>query len=190
MSPPPTDVFDAGLRVAGALDRAGVPYALGGALAYGQYGIPRATNDVDVNVFATPAELASTVAALQALGIAVDLESAQHDAEREGSFVARFGDFRLDVFTPSIAFSWEALRTRVRHRIDGVDVWFLSAEALAVFKLLFFRSKDLVDLERLVAVYGDSFDAEYVRAHLVRLMGADDPRVVAWDGLWEEHRPR
>jgi hypothetical protein len=28
-----------------------VPYALGGAIAYGMYGPPRATDDVDVTVF-------------------------------------------------------------------------------------------------------------------------------------------
>jgi hypothetical protein len=94
------------------------------------------------------------------------------------------------VFTPSIAFSWEAQRSRVRHRIEDADVWFLSVEALAVFKLLFFRGKDVVDLERLVAVSGDSVDGDYVRAQLVRMMGADDPRVSTWDRIWSEFRPR
>src|SRR5581483_7418408 len=50
----PADAFEAALAIARALDTAGIPYALGGALAYGQYGIPRATNDVDVNVFVPP----------------------------------------------------------------------------------------------------------------------------------------
>jgi hypothetical protein len=190
MISPPTDAFDAGLRLAAALESAGIPYALGGALAYGQYGIPRATNDVDVNVFVTPAELAPTIAALRTLGIDVDLAAAQRASETEGLFVSRFGDFRLDVFLPSIDFSWEALRTRVRHRIESVDVWFLSAEALTVFKLLFFRGKDIVDLERLIAVFGDSLDAAYVRAQVAAMMGADDPRVGTWDQLWAAHRPR
>jgi hypothetical protein len=141
-------------------------------------------------VFATPSELGPAVAALEGLGIDIELAAAQRDSERAGMFVARFGDFRVDVFVPSIEFSWDALRTRVRHRIEGRDVWFLSAEALTVFKLLFFRSKDLVDLERLVAVYGDAFDAAYVRSHLVEMMGAADPRVAAWDRIWDEHRPR
>lgn len=45
----PEDALAAGVLIAAALDRHAVPYALGGALAYGQYGIPRATNDVDVS---------------------------------------------------------------------------------------------------------------------------------------------
>jgi hypothetical protein len=65
----PTDAFDGGVRIASALARAGISYALGGALAYGQYGIPRATNDVDVNVFIAPTQLGDVAAALRPLGI-------------------------------------------------------------------------------------------------------------------------
>src|SRR5690606_33033347 len=43
MTTTPGDAFEAGLAIADALQAAGIPYALGGALAYGQYGIPRAT---------------------------------------------------------------------------------------------------------------------------------------------------
>lgn len=184
---PPTDAFEAGLRIAAALERAGVSYALGGALAYGQYGIPRATNDVDVNVFVSEQGLPAVFAALRSIDIVIDDPAATRAAEREGLIVLRFADFRVDVFTPSIAFSREAEQTRVRHRIEGQEVWFLSAEALAVFKLLFFRSKDLVDLERLLAVSGATIDLAWVRAQLVELMGADDPRVVAWDRLCADH---
>jgi hypothetical protein len=38
-------------RLADALEAAGVPYALGGALAFNPYGPPRATKDVDINIF-------------------------------------------------------------------------------------------------------------------------------------------
>ncbi len=69
----------------------------------------------------------------------------------------------------SIPFSDEAGQTRVRLvDPDGESVWFLSAEALAVFKLLFFRPKDLADLERLVAVQGRALDRAYVRALLAK----------------------
>ena len=185
----PTDALDAGLQVAAALERHGVPYALGGALAYGQYGIPRATNDVDVNVFVSPDQLDPVFAALRDLGVVVDAAAARDAVDREGLMVVRLGPFRLDVFTPSIAFSWEAARTRVRHEIEGASVWFLSAEALCVFKLLFFRGKDVVDLERLVAVQGTAVDAAYVRSRIVEMLGADDPRVATWDRLWHEHGP-
>jgi hypothetical protein len=186
---PPSDAFELGIALAQALERHGVDYALGGALAYGQYGIPRATIDVDVNVFVAPADLAPVFAALRELGIPLDEDAAGRAAEDEGLFVVRLGGYRIDVFTPSIDFSWEAARTRVRHEVDGVGVWFLSAEALSVFKLLFFRAKDLVDLERLIAVQGSAVDVLYVRRRIVEMLGEDDPRVQAWDRLCAENMP-
>lgn len=183
------DAFEAGLQIAAALEAHDIPHALGGALAYGQYGIPRATNDVDVNVFTGPGRLDEVFAALRELGIEIDPESARAAAQREGLMVFRMGPLRVDVFTPSIDFSWEAGRTRVRHRIEGRSVWFLSVEALCIFKLLFFRGKDVVDLERLIAVQGDAIDAAYVRDRIVEMLDESDPRVATWDRLWREYSP-
>jgi hypothetical protein len=185
----PGDAFEAGIQVAQALEAEGIAYALGGALAYGQYGIPRATNDVDVNVFVGPAELGTVFAALRTLGITIDDAAARAASAQEGLMVLQYGLFRLDVFTPSIEFSWEAGRTRVQHGVDGLRVWFLSVEALCVFKLLFHRGKDVVDLERLIAVQGGAIDAAYVRARVAGMLGEDDPRVATWDRLWSEHAP-
>lgn len=182
-----TDAFEAGIQIAAALERHAVPYALGGALAYGQYGIPRATNDVDVNVFVGPERLDDVFAALRSLEITVDETAARTAAEHEGLMIFWLGLFRIDVFTPSIDFSWEAGRTSRRFDINGTIVSFLSAEALCVFKLLFFRGKDVVDLERLIAVQGEAIDAAYVRARIVDMLGDGDPRVETWDRLWREH---
>ena len=87
------------------------------------------------------------------------------------------------MFLPSIPIAWEPARTARRAPLLDGEATFLSPEAIAVFKLLFFRPKDLVDLERLVAVQGDALDAAYVRARIVDMLGADDPRVVRWDEL-------
>jgi hypothetical protein len=42
--------------------------------------------------------------------------------------------------------------------------------------MLFFRTKDVLDVERLVAFTGASFDRAYVRRWPVGLVGADDER--------------
>ncbi len=152
-------------------------------MALGQYSIPRATNDVDVNVFLRPEHLQPVFAALCELGVAVDSERAIAEAQDKGMFVVFLHGFRVDLFTPSIEFSWQAEQTRKRFTVDGKSAWFLSAEALCVLKLLFFRSKDVADLERLLAVMGSSLDANFVRAAIVDMMGIDDPRTVTWDRL-------
>jgi hypothetical protein len=139
---------EAAQRIADALDAAGHPYAIGGALALAIAGVPRGTADVDVNVFAADDELRSVIGVLQALGIEIDEEAAVARAERDGMFVGRWDGMRIDVFLPSIPFAHEAATTRVRVAgPDGWSGWFLSAEAIAVFKLLFFRGKDVVDLD-------------------------------------------
>lgn len=48
---------------------------------------------------------------------------------------------------------------------------------------MFFRGKDLVDLERLLGSMGRRLDAPYVRRWLVDTMGEDDERVRRWDEL-------
>ncbi len=186
----PGDPLEAGLRIAGALAQRDIPYALGGALAYGLWGIPRATIDIDVNVFVDDDALGDVCAALSTLGIDADAEEARLASEREGLYVTRYGVFRLDLFMPSIEFSWEAGRTKVLIEVGEQKVWFLSAESIAVFKLLFFRGKDRVDLERLIAVQGQKLDRDYVRKQIVLMMGESDERTAAWDRLFETHLPR
>lgn len=171
------------VRVASALEAEGIPYAIGGALAMGVHGYPRGTLDVDLNVFVEEDGLDGLLDVLLRTGAELDRERASAAAIHDGLFVARLDDVRLDVFVPSIPFSWEALRTRVRLSSGSQSLWFLSAEALAVFKLLFFRGKDRVDLERFVAVRKGRMDHAYVREWIAEMMGEDDPRVELWDDL-------
>lgn len=180
----PSDAAEAGLAIARAFDQAGVPYALGGALALGAHGVPRGTLDVDVNVFVDEARLPGVLERLRDLGVEIDLAAALARAKQDGMCVGRWAGMRIDVFVPSIPFSHEAGRTRVQlGDPSGGDVWFLSAEAIAIFKLLFFRPKDLADLERLSAVQGSDLDRAYVRRWIVEMMGEDDERVSAWDRI-------
>lgn len=182
MSGPPSDPVDAAIRIARRLEADGIPYAIGGALAYGLWAVPRATVDVDVDVFLTSDALEPLFRALRELGIAFDPDVAQQQTARNGMFMGRWGLYRIDVFTPSIEFEWEARETRVRCELEGHPVWVLSAEAIAVLKLLFFRTKDIADLERLVAVRTE-LDRSYVRRHVARMLGEADERVVLWDRL-------
>lgn len=175
------DVVTAAGRLGTALEAAGIEYAIGGALALGVHGALRATRDVDINVFCEPARLPEALAALAGLGAHLNREVVLEEANREGWFSCWLGAVRVDVFVPSIDFSWEAARRRVQRSFGGAQLWFLSVESLCVFKLLFFRTKDLADLEQLVLT--TSVDAAWVRDAVSGMMGADDPRVVTWDRI-------
>ncbi len=170
-------------RLADALEAAGVPHAIGGALALGVWGFPRATNDVDLDVFVPADALAPVLEALRRAGLEVDEATAFESAREHGDFKARFGRMRVDVFVYSIPF-YGSVKERIRRApLEGRPAWFLAPEDLVVFKLLFFRAKDLVDVERLVAFLGPSFDRAYVRRWLCELVGERDERVGSWDAM-------
>ena len=176
------DITATAQRVAKALENANVPYAIGGAIALTMHGIVRATRDVDVNAFCSMAEVPQVLEALRKAGCALDAAKASAEAQQEGWFTAWDGAIRVDVFVPSIDFSWEAKDTRVQLDFLGEPMWFLSAETLCVFKLLFFRTKDLADLEQLV-MGSRTLDRGTVRTKIAALMGEDDERVRAWDAV-------
>jgi hypothetical protein len=186
-SPDPADPLDAALAVAEVFEARGISYAVGGALAFGLWGVPRSTVDVDFNVFVRPDDLGGVIAALESLGIVVDGDAARRASEVDGMFSVRMGRFRVDLFSASIDFAWEAERRRVKRKVEGRDLWFLSAESLAVFKLLFFRMKDVADLQRLIAVQGSRLDTDFVRTAVAGMLGEDDERIREWDALVRAH---
>ncbi len=180
-----TDAVDLARALVAALEGAGIDYAIGGALAYGFWGATRATSDVDVNVFVPDARAPAVLRALREAGCSVDEADALRRIRDRGDMVATApGGMRVDVFFPSIPFHDEASRRRVRvPDLGGAPAWILSAEAIAVFKLLFFRGQDVVDLEHLVAAQGSRLDAAFVRRSIAAMVGEDDARVRRWDEI-------
>lgn len=172
--------LDNALAIARELEARGVSYAIGGALAIGVWSNPRATNDVDLNVFVDDTQLDVVFEALESAGAVFDREQARRASSNDGMFIAHLHHMRIDLFTPSIEFSVEAEQTARRVISRGREYVFLSAEAIALFKLMYFRGKDRVDLERLIPAY-PPLDRDYIRTHLVEWFGADDERVRFWD---------
>ncbi len=177
----------------------GFKAALGGGLAFNVWVQPRTTKDVDLNVFVDPPRYGELLEALEAYGCAASRDGAPWDDARRAEFLRRaregevavawYGAVRVDVFVPSIPFYDEAERSlrSVAFAEDQRPRLVLSPEALAVFKLLFFRDKDLVDLRRLVAVRRDGLDAAWVRRQIVGMLGEDDVRVERWDEIVRTH---
>jgi hypothetical protein len=59
----------------------------------------------------------------------------------------------------------------------------LAPEDLVVFKLLFFRTKDRLDVERLVEFLGEALDRRLIGIALVDLLGSSDERIDWWARL-------
>lgn len=165
-----------------ALEESGLPYAIGGAIALAAWSEPRATRDVDVTLFVDESVPDAALDALEEAGLSVDRGTARMQARDRGMFVLRSEDgYRVDVFVASIPFYAVAEQRRRRVRLAGRETWVLDPESLTVFKMLFFRAKDLVDVARLLELR--PVDAEIVRDALVEVVGDDDPRVQRWDEL-------
>ncbi len=58
-------------------------------------------------------------------------------------------------------------------------MWILGPEDLVVLKLMFFRRKDLADVEAVLRDQRGSLDRSFVRSRLIELVGADDERIHA-----------
>ena len=170
-------------RIIDVLEARAIPHAVGGALALGVWGFPRATKDVDLDVFVEAKALTPVFDALESAGCSVERAVAAASAQERGDFQAWFGPVRIDVFVPSIPFYGQVQARIRRAKLEGRAAWFLAPEDLAVMKLLFFRAKDLIDVERLVASLGPTFDRDYVARALDEIVGPDDERVGRWRRL-------
>ena len=84
-----------GLALARALEAKQVPYAIGGALAYGVWALPRATKDVDINIFLAPEALDPAFEVLLEAGVVFDRIEARRLAEEEGLFIGWVGACRI-----------------------------------------------------------------------------------------------
>lgn len=178
----PTAV-DIARAVADALERHGLPYAIGGALALGFYAVPRATVDVDVNVFVPPCtELSHALTALADAGFIAhdDEETLRARALAEGQFRGSVRSLRVDVFVPAIPYYEEIASRRRQVTLLNRPIWILGPEDLVVLKLMFFRRKDLADVEAVLRDQGPSFDRHFVRGKLVELVGGEDDRIAAF----------
>jgi len=161
------------LAVHAALDAAAVPHAFGGAIALAYCTAePRGTRDVDVNVFVGPDRAAVVLAALPA-PVATDARDVAA-ARRDGQVRVWWEDTPIDVFFDVHEFH-DAAASGVRNvPFAGVTIPVLGCVALAVFKVVFNRTRDWADVEAMLEV--DAFDRSTVVGWVVRLFGPGDQR--------------
>lgn len=157
-----------------ALEAGEVPHAFGGALALAWCTKQaRGTIDIDINVFLTSADIEALANALPD-GLAISPED-HAMLEAEGQVRLHWGSVPIDIFLNTSEFH-ESLASRVRYESFGGDsVPFISCTDLAVFKCMFNRSRDWVDLEEMVAI--GSLDIDKVTGTILRYLGPDDPRI-------------
>lgn len=170
-------------RLADAREQHGIPYAIGGAIAYGYFGAARGTKDVDLNLFVTPDDARPALSALIAAGVRLDPEEAIRRGRERGDAIGYFDLMRVDLFFSSIELHERASERTVTVTLMGRPVRILSPEDTVILKLFFNRGKDWVDVERLVARRGAALDRAEIRRWLVDGVGEEDDRIRRWDEL-------
>jgi hypothetical protein len=158
-----------------ALDGAKVPHAIGGALALAYYAEPRATADVDVNVFVPVDRWPQVRDALEPLGVDVTIDAPA--LERDGQVRLWWDRNPVDLFFSYDEFH-EAMRREARRvPFDETTLPILAPEHLAVCKAMFDRTKDWIDIEQML-VAADQIDLAEIESWLERMVGRSDPRLV------------
>jgi hypothetical protein len=162
------------LALESALDVASIPHAFGGALALAFHvEEPRATRDIDLNVFVEPARVGEVFAALPDGVVWSDVDVDR--VERDGQVRLFWDSTPVDLFFSTHAFHDVAWLDLERVPFEDGTIPILGATELVVFKAFFDRTRDWADIEAMVEA--NAPDLPTAIGWLVDLLGTDDPRI-------------
>lgn len=141
-------------KVASALDKLAVPYAVIGGLAVITRGVVRATKDVDFLVDWPVRQAEALAQSLTANGLPATFHRGDADDPLPG--VIRIiiaypaGPIRCDILFPSRAWQAETVRKAARVEVEGLAVPVVQAADLFLLKLHAGGTMDLFDAARLL----------------------------------------
>lgn len=158
------------LAIHAAFEAGGIPHAFGGALALAYLTEePRATKDIDVNVFC-PAEDVDRVFA--ALPPEVDRDARDATRVRRDAQVRLWWDHTpVDLFFDIDEIHRDAAAHARHVPFAGVTIPVLDGNELAVFKMMYSRPKDWLDIAEMIEAA--TIDPDLVATAFARIMGAD-----------------
>ena len=152
-----------------------IPHAFGGALALAYYAEPRATIDIDLNVF-LPADRYDEVAVpLVALGADAEAPDAVAAVARDGQARIMWDLTPIDLFFAYDAFHDAAAAARRTVPFADSTIPILAPEHLVVCKVVFDRPKDWVDIDAMLDT-DVALDVAEVLRWVGRIAGDTDPR--------------
>ena len=158
-----------------AVDRAlaAVPHAFGGAISLAYHAEPRATIDIDVNVFVPVEQAADVLHPLSQLG--AEIENAAQIATRDGQARIMWDNTPIDLFFSYDPFHTAADQAAINVPFANHTIRVLSATHLTTCKAVFDRPKDWIDIEAMIAL-GTHIDTAEALRWVARITGDEDPR--------------
>jgi len=160
-----------------ALERAlaAIPHAFGGALALAYYAEPRATIDIDLNLFIPPDRFSEVAAPLTELGAAADDPAVAELVRRDGQARVMWDATPIDLFFAYDAFHRAAERARQTVPFADTSITILGAEHLIACKAVFNRPRDWVDIDAMLA-NDVGIDVAEILRWVGRIAGDRNPR--------------
>lgn len=152
-----------------------IPHAFGGALALAYYAEPRATIDIDVNLFVTTDRFPEVAERLATLGIEADDPAIAELVRRDGQARVMWEQTPVDLFFAYDPFHDAASRATRRVPFAESTIPILSVEHLIVCKAVFNRPKDWVDIDAILAEDA-AIDVAEVLRWTGRIVGDTDAR--------------
>lgn len=161
-----------------ALRGHGVPHAFGGAIALGFAAVPRSTLDIDLEIFVPIEDADNVLDAFWSLGLTYYPGQSRELIDTVGQVRLAWDGTAVDLFF-SVHEFYDTVAARVATVADEPQtaIPVITAEDIVIFKTLFNRPKDWIDIESVLLVQGRAFDISYVTTWLTVFLGEQDSRI-------------
>jgi hypothetical protein len=158
-----------------------IPYMVVGGLANAEWGVPRATLDVDATVWVEEEDLPAVIASLCGRFRCL--------VEDPASFVGttrvlplEVEQTKADVVFGLLPYEREAIARAVEKNVEGVPVRFCTAEDLILHKVISQRERDREDVHGILKAQRGQLDREYLEPRLRELAS-----LLQRPEIWEEY---
>ena len=161
-------------RLAEIFDKLGIPYVVGGSLASSVYGIPRATNDVDLAANVKRIHVQPLTQALEVDFYVAEESITEAIRDRSSFNVIHLATmFKADIFVlgEDVLSQQQMLRARTEAiQLEGASrlIRFASPEDTILQKLIWYRlggevsGQQWKDVQGVLRIQGESLDFEYL----------------------------
>ncbi len=176
-------IADRLLIITREFQKARIPHALGGAIALAFYSEPRATADLDINIFLHPDHREVVLRVLSSIVTIDDRDSVASSIDQSGQARIRWEDTPIDLF-----FANTPLHDSCADRIKWVDyltekIPILSPEDLIIYKVAYDRPQDWLDIGKMFTFSGLNLDKDYIRRWIEDIFDPDDRRIARLEAL-------
>ncbi len=159
------------------LESAQIPHAFGGANALAYYGTPRATADIDLNVFVPVSQADRVLDALRSIGVSIVAPEASVRIQRDGQIRLFWERTPIDVFFAYDPLHESSMQRRRKVDFGGDRIHVLSAEDLIIYKIIFDREKDWRDIAEVIYASNENLDFQYVQDWVTRVCDPDSGQI-------------